>query len=142
VAGPGDNAKAGTVATALYPALHFEYRRTMEMKLAVAGLSALAHDGRLKAFRLLVRAGSHGMAAGELARQLDVPPNTLSTNLAILSHAGLIESRRAGKSVIYSVRYGQMTALLQFLMEDCCAGSSEICAPLKAIALACDCAAI
>lgn len=82
------------------------------------------------------------MAAGELARQLDVPPNTLSTNLAILSHAGLIESRRAGKSVIYSVRYGQMTALLQFLMEDCCAGSSEICAPLKAIALACDCAAI
>jgi ArsR family transcriptional regulator, arsenate/arsenite/antimonite-responsive transcriptional repressor len=114
----------------------------MEMKLAVAGLSALAHDGRLRAFRLLVRAGSTGLAAGELARQLDVPANTLSTNLAILSHAGLVESRRAGKSVIYSVRYGQMTALLQFLMEDCCAGSSEICAPLKEIALACDCADI
>ncbi len=112
----------------------------MEMKLAVAGLSALAYEGRLRAFRLLVRAGSAGIAAGELARQLDVPANTLSTNLAILSHAGLIESRRAGKSVIYSVRYGQMTALLQFLMEDCCAGSSEICAPLKEIALACDCA--
>ena len=111
----------------------------MEMINAIAGLSALAHDGRLKAFRLLVRAGRDGIAAGELARRLAVPPNTLSSNLAILSHAGLIESRRAGKSVIYSVRYAHMTALLQFLMEDCCAGSSEICAPLRDLALVCDC---
>ncbi len=111
----------------------------MELKDAVTGLSALAHDGRLKAFRLLVRAGAEGIAAGELARSLEVPPNTLSSNLAILSHAGLIESRRAGKSVIYSVRYAHMTALLQFLMEDCCGGSTEICAPLKDIALMCDC---
>lgn len=111
----------------------------MEMKDAVAGLSALAHDGRLNAFRLLVRAGTEGLAAGELARRLAVPPNTLSSNLAILSHAGLIESRRAGKSIIYSVRYAHMTALLQFLMEDCCGGASAICAPLKEIALMCDC---
>jgi DNA-binding transcriptional ArsR family regulator len=110
----------------------------MEMKDAVTGLSALAHEGRLKAFRLLVQAGSEGIAAGELARRLEVPPNTLSNNLVILSHAGLIESRRAGKWVIYSVRYGEMTALLQFLMEDCCAGSSDICAPLIDIALACE----
>jgi len=66
-------------------------------------------------------------------------PTRSSSNLAILSHAGLIESRRAGKSVIYSVRYPHMTALLQFLMEDCCAGSSEICAPLRDLALVCDC---
>ena len=111
----------------------------METKNAVAGLSALAHEGRLNAFRLLVRAGKEGIAAGELARRLEVAPNTLSSSLSILSHAGLIESRRAGKSVIYSVRYGDMTALLQFLMEDCCAGSSEICAPLMELALVCDC---
>ena len=111
----------------------------MEMIHAVAGLSALAHEGRLKAFRLLVRAGAEGIAAGELARRLAVPPNTLSSNLSILSHAGLIESRRAGRSVIYAVRYVHMTAMLQFLMEDCCGGSTEICAPLKDIALMCDC---
>ena len=111
----------------------------MEMKNAVAALSALAHEGRLNAFRLLVRAGKAGIAAGELARRLNVPANTLSNSLTILSHAQLIESRRDGKSVIYSVRYTDMTRLLQFLMEDCCGGSSEICSPLRDIALACDC---
>ena len=111
----------------------------METKQAVSALSALAHEGRLDAFRRLVRAGRDGIAAGELARQLAVPPNTLSGSLTILGHAGLVESRRAGKSVIYSVRYADMTALLQYLMEDCCGGSAEICAPLVDIALACDC---
>lgn len=111
----------------------------METKLAVTALSALAHEGRLNAFRLLVKAGSEGIAAGELARRLDIPPNTLSGSLNVLSHAGLIDNRREGKSVIYRVRYADMTGLLQFLMEDCCAGSSEICAPLVEIAMACDC---
>lgn len=111
----------------------------MESKDAVSALSALAHEGRLAAFRLLVKAGRQGMAAGVLARALGVLPNTLSANLGILSHAGLVDSRRAGKSIIYTVRYGEMTALLQFLMEDCCAGSSDICAPLVDIALSCGC---
>lgn len=111
----------------------------MESKLAVSALAALAHEGRLAAFRLLVRAGREGMAAGVIAKALGVLPNTLSANLTILSHAGLVESRRAGKSIIYTVRYAEMTALLQFLMEDCCAGSSDICAPLVDIALSCGC---
>lgn len=110
----------------------------METKIAVAALSALAHEGRLNAFRLLVRAGGEGLPAGELARRLAVPANTLSGSLSILSHAGLVDSRRVGKSVIYSVRYAEMTRLLQFLMEDCCAGASEICAPLAEIARGCD----
>ena len=112
----------------------------MELKSAVAALSALAHEGRLGAFRLLVTAGRDGLAAGELARRLGVLPNTLSASLAILGNAGLVESRRAGKSVIYTVRYAEMTGLLQFLMEDCCAGSSEICAPLVDVVRGCDCA--
>ena len=111
----------------------------MEMKHAVAALSALAHEGRLRAFRLLVTAGSAGLAAGDIARQLGMAPNTLSGSLNVLSHAGLVESRRAGKSVIYRVRYAEMTGLLQFLMEDCCASASEICAPLLEIARSCEC---
>lgn len=105
----------------------------METKLAVTALSALAHEGRLATFRMLVRAGHDGIAAGEIARRLGVPANTLSANLNILSHAGLIDSRRDGRSIIYSAQYEHMTELLEFLMQDCCAGSPEICAPLVAV---------
>jgi len=101
---------------------------------AVEALSALAHEGRLSIFRLLVRTGLGGMAAGDIARKLDMLPNTLSANLAVLSGAGLVSSRRDGRSVIYSADYERMTALLSFPMEDCCNGDAGICAPLAAIA--------
>lgn len=109
----------------------------MESNEAVVALSALAHDGRLRAFRLLVQAGPSGLAAGELARRLDVAPNTLSAGLTVLAHAGLVQGRRAGRSVIYSARYGEMTGLIRFLIEDCCAGSAEVCAPLAGLGRAC-----
>lgn len=110
------------------------------MKSAVAALSALAHQGRLTVFRMLVQAGHAGIAAGEIARSLDVPPNSLSSNLTILTNAGLIESRREGRSVIYSARYENMTGLLEFLMQDCCGGHPEICASLAEVVLRSHCA--
>jgi ArsR family transcriptional regulator, arsenate/arsenite/antimonite-responsive transcriptional repressor len=109
----------------------------MESKAAVAGLSALAHEGRLSAFRLLVQAGGEGLAAGEIARRLGLLPNTLSASLNVLAQAGLIRSRRMGRSIIYTADYEAMRALLAFLMEDCCGGSPEICAPLAALASQC-----
>ena len=105
----------------------------MKGKLAVAALGALAHEGRLAVFRMLVQAGADGVAAGEIARRLGVPANSLSANLTILSHAGLIESRREGRSIIYTAVYERMAALLAYLVEDCCQGSPAICAPLAAI---------
>jgi len=111
----------------------------METISAVTALSALAHAGRLEIFRLLVRTGTAGLAAGEIARSTGVLPNTLSSNLNILSGAGLVSARREGRSVIYTAAYDQMRLLLAFLVEDCCAGKPEICAPLAAIASrACD----
>lgn len=101
---------------------------------AVAAMSALAHEGRLEVFRLLVRAGPEGMAAGDIARATGTLPNTLSTNLNILSGAALVASRREGRSIIYTAAYDRMRDLLAFLMEDCCAGRAEICAPLAAVA--------
>jgi ArsR family transcriptional regulator len=101
---------------------------------AVEALSALAHEGRLSIFRLLVRAGRGGLAAGEVSRKLDVLPNTLSANLTVLANAGLVTSRRDGRSVIYSADYERMTGLLSFLMEDCCNGDAAICAPLAEVA--------
>ena len=106
----------------------------MESPSAVAALSALAHPGRLEIFRLLVRAGPEGVAAGEIARATGSLANTLSANLSVLAGAGLVTSRRDGRSIIYAAGYDRMRALLAFLMEDCCGGNPEICAPLTAIA--------
>ena len=109
------------------------------MKTAVTALSALAHQGRLATFRMLVQAGHDGIPAGEIAKRLDVPPNTLSSNLTILTNAGLIDSRRDGRSIIYSARYENMTALLEYLMQDCCGGHPEICASLAEVVLRSHC---
>jgi len=102
----------------------------MKSKAAIDALSALAHEGRLSVFRLLIKAGLEGMPAGDIARRLNVPPNSLSANLNILKHAGLVTSRRDGRSIIYTVRYEQMSQLLGYLLEDCCNGVAEICGPL------------
>lgn len=109
----------------------------METSDAVDGLGALAHPGRLNAFKLLVQAGADGLPAGEIAIRLGMPPSSLSTNLNILAHAGLVTSRRESRSIIYTADYDAMRILLAFLMEDCCGGAPEICAPLVAIANSC-----
>ena len=109
----------------------------MDATNAVGALSALAHPGRLEVFRLLVKAGPAGTAAGDIARATGSLANTLSTNLNVLAGAGLVHSRRDGRSIIYAAGYDRMRELLAFLMEDCCSGNREICAPLAAIASAC-----
>ena len=109
----------------------------METTIAVKRLSALAQDARLELFRLLVKAGPEGLAAGEIARQLETPANTTSAQLLLLSNAGLIRARREGRSIIYAVDYTGMSDLLVFLTEDCCGGRAEICAPLVAAAASC-----
>ncbi len=109
----------------------------MQFPVAVEALSALAHGHRLAVFRLLVRTGAGGMAAGEIAREIGVLPNTLSTHLTILGHAGLVRSRRDGRSVIYSADYDGMRDLLGFLVADCCAGRPEICGSLAEAASCC-----
>lgn len=106
----------------------------MELKDAVTRLSALAQESRLEVFRLLVRAGPEGLAAGDIARALGVPPNTLSAQLNILSNAGLIASRRDGRSIIYAVAFAAMGDLLVYLTEDCCQGRAEVCGPLAEVA--------
>lgn len=107
---------------------------TMETSSAVTALSALAHPGRLDVYRLLIKAGAPGLAAGEIARATGSLPNTLSANLNILSGAGLVRSRREGRSIIYTAAYERMRDLLGFLMEDCCSGAPEICGPVAEMA--------
>ncbi len=99
----------------------------MEITQAVKSLSALAQESRLDAFRLLVVAGPDGMAAGQIAEQLDVPPATLSFHLKELTNAGLIDRRRAGRSIIYGLNVEGMRRLLGFITQDCCQGKPELC---------------
>jgi|SRR5262245_23666785 ArsR family transcriptional regulator len=96
----------------------------MEKTDAVAALSALAQDNRLDVFRLLVRAGPEGMAAGQIAEALDLAPNTLTFHFDRLRMAGLVTVRREGRSMIYAAGYDRMNALLAYLTEHCCQGAS------------------
>ena len=101
----------------------------MEINIAVQRLSALAHESRLSVFRYLVQCGPKGAAAGEIAREFGISPNTLSAHLSLLNNAGLTQSRRDGRSIIYSAQYEGMSALMLYLAEDCCGGRPELCAP-------------
>jgi ArsR family transcriptional regulator len=109
----------------------------MKSNDAVKRLSALAQETRLELFRLLVKAGPQGLAAGDIARALKNAANTTSAQLLVLANAGLIAARRDGRSIIYSVNYPAMADLLVFLTEDCCGGRAEMCAPLAAVAANC-----
>jgi len=114
----------------------------MESYTAIKRLSALAQDARLAVFRMLVKSGSEGVAAGEIARTLGITPNTLSAQLNLLSNSGLVTSRREGRSIIYAADYDGMSQLLLYLMEDCCHGRPEVCGPLAEVASRSACCAI
>jgi DNA-binding transcriptional ArsR family regulator len=99
----------------------------MKTNDAVKALSALAQESRLDTFRLLVRKGTTGMAAGELSEHFGMPAATMSFHLKELTAAGLIVSRREGRSIIYSANYANMQQLLNYLMENCCADNGGDC---------------
>jgi DNA-binding transcriptional ArsR family regulator len=97
---------------------------------AVKALSALAHEYRLRVFRLLVRRSPEGLAAGDIAAHMQLPPSSLSFHLGLLQRAGLITSRREQRHIIYTANLGGMRHLLSFLTGDCCNGHPDICAEL------------
>ena len=96
----------------------------MKIDTAVTRLAALAQASRLSVFRLLVEEGPDGMAAGEIAERLGVAPNTLSFHLKELSNAGLLKSRPEGRFIYYAPDFKAMNGLLEYLTENCCAGSA------------------
>lgn len=79
--------------------------------------------------RLLVATGPDGIAAGALAEKVEVSPSNVSFHLKELERAGLVAARRDSRSIVYTAEYDALTGLIRFLMEDCCSGRPEICAP-------------
>lgn len=104
--------------------------RHMDNSKAIDAFAALSQSTRLETFRLLVRHEPEGLPAGEVARLLAIPHNTMSTHLGVLSRAGLVTSRRQSRSVIYRANLEHMREMLSFLVRDCCAGHPELCEPL------------
>src|SRR3974390_1455782 len=99
---------------------------------ALAGLSALSQATRLQTFKLLVKCEPDGVPAGELARLIGVPQNTMSAHLSILANAGLVHGERRSRSIIYRADLDRLRELVLFLLKDCCGGRAELCAPLIA----------
>ena len=104
----------------------------MEITDALDVFTALSQATRLDAFRLIVRHEPEGLAAGEIARLLAVPQNTMSTHLAILVRAGLVASERRSRSIIYRAELDRVREIASFLVNDCCGGRAELCEPLVA----------
>lgn len=102
----------------------------MNQSDAINALAALGQATRLETFRLLVQHQPKGLPAGELARTLNVPQNTLSAHLSVLSQAGLVQSERQSRSIIYRADLTRFGSLVSYLFKDCCGGRADICAPL------------
>jgi ArsR family transcriptional regulator len=92
----------------------------MDIKKALAAFDSLSQDTRLRVFRLLVEHGPSGVPAGTLSTSLQIPHNTLSFHLSHMSHAGLVVSRRVGRSVIYRANFEFFSGLIRYMVEDCC----------------------
>ncbi len=102
----------------------------MDINIAIQSLGALSQKSRLDAFRLLVKAGDEGMAAGEVSECLGVVQNTMSAHLATLAQAGLVKRERQSRVIRYYADFSAMRDLIGFLLEDCCGGKPELCGSL------------
>jgi ArsR family transcriptional regulator, arsenate/arsenite/antimonite-responsive transcriptional repressor len=98
---------------------------------AVLALSALAHESRLQVHRLLVQAGEDGLSAGAIAEQLGMPASSLSFHLTHMQAAEMVIQRREGRSLIYTVNFECMDALMAYLQENCCKGVTPLAKPAK-----------
>jgi len=102
----------------------------MDKKQSLDAFAALGQETRLDVFRLLITAGPVGMLAGEIGEALGVRQNTMSANLTILAHAGLIRNAREGRAIRYFADMDGVKGLLEFLLEDCCGGRKDLCQPV------------
>lgn len=102
----------------------------MEKNHAMDAFSALAQPTRLAVFRLLLKSEPEGLASGDIAEGLSVPHNTMSSHLAILQRAGLVGAVRRGRSIVYRAEVGAVRDLVTFLLQDCCNGRPDLCAPV------------
>ena len=96
----------------------------MNASQAVGTLAALAHEHRLRIYRLLIETGPEGLNAGAIASRLKLLPSSLTFHVQHLHRAGLVTQERQSRQLIYAADYGVMNSLVGYLTENCCAGSA------------------
>ena len=101
----------------------------MDSNDAVPLFAALAQPTRLAAFRLLITHLPEGLPAGDIARRLEVPHNTMSSHRAVLGRVGLVVSQRQSRLMIYQARLDRANDMIDFLARDCCGGHPDLCQP-------------
>lgn len=104
----------------------------MDTNTVLTAMAALSQATRLDTFQLLVRHEPTGLAAGEVARLLKTPQNTMSTHLSVLARAGLVTTERHSRSIVYRANLDQLRDVMVFLAKDCCGGDPTLCTPLVA----------
>ena len=97
----------------------------MNRKLAAQCLSELGNLTRLDIYRLLVRAGLDGMNISDIHTRLSVPASTLAFHLGGLVGVGLVSQEKVGREVICRAKHRQLTAVMEFLREQCCKGFDD-----------------
>lgn len=100
----------------------------MKQSKALDALAALANETRLEIVRLLVPLGQDGLAAGDIARHVDVSASRLSFHLSILERAKLLTSHRKSRNVFYSINHEKIGRLIGYLLNDCCGSHPTVCA--------------
>lgn len=97
----------------------------MEMFEALEAFSSLSQETRLRVFKVLIEYGRDGVVPGEIAQQLKIPDNTLSFHLAHMSKAGLVTSRKQGRSITYFADTDRVEELIEFMQANCCARETK-----------------
>lgn len=107
----------------------------MKTPVVIGALSALAHEHRLKIYRLLVEQGPEGLSAGIIGDRVGLLPSSLTFHLQNLQRAGLILQQRVSRQLIYSADFEVMNGLIGYLTENCCSVSGgscgEVCEPVS-----------
>jgi len=96
---------------------------------ALEAFGALSQPTRLQMVRILVQAGPEGLSAGAVGEAVNASSSSASFHLSNLERAGLVQSRRESRSIVYSANYEGLSGLIEFLMRDCCQGHPEVCVP-------------
>ena len=114
-----------SISADLDKTIHFHYSRIMEMFEATDAFSSLSQETRLRVFKLLIEYGRDGTVPGEMAEELGIPANTLSFHLSHMSKAGLVSSKKNGRSITYFANTDLIEELIGYLQENCCARESK-----------------
>ena len=108
------------IAKTLTTTPYVHYHGHMKIEQAIKAFAALSQETRLKVFKILVEYGPTGTPAGVISDRLCIPHNTLSFHLNHMSEAGLVASKRLGRSIIYRANLAFVQQLIRFMVENCC----------------------